>query len=115
MTAILLEIIFTVAISRAFSLPLHDVITGDSPISPLQLSPSVHQIPNGSKEAVGKNESETNSCDSRSDDGCDGVVCSLSCGQSQIVTLVDAFASTYHAAYRSVQLWLYFDLLIISI
>lgn len=96
MTGILLEIIFTVAISRAFSLPLHDVITGGSPISPPQLSPSIHQMPSGCEGGavrLGHDSTLPNKY-------------SLSCGQSQIATFVDAFMSTHCAAYRSVQLLL---------
>ncbi len=74
MTAILLEIVFTAALARAFALPLSQLITGASP------------LPTTDKQECIENEALTEY--------------KLTAGQAQIATLVDVFAATYTAAYR---------------
>lgn len=104
MTAILLEIVFTTAIARTFSLPLQDIITKGNPTITPHLPLPLHQMPAGSKEGVKMNRTVSNS--SRGDKEITKTTStySTSIGQSQIATLVDAFMSTYNAAYRSVYL-----------
>ncbi|XP_064391978.1 glucokinase regulatory protein-like [Halichondria panicea] len=74
MTAILLEIVFTAALARAFALPLSQLITGAAPL-----------LTTDKQEWI-ENETSTEY--------------KLTAGQSQIATLVDIFAATYRAAYR---------------
>lgn len=77
MTAILLEIVFTAALARAFALPLSQLITGAAPL-----------LTTDKQEWI-ENETSTEY--------------KLTAGQSQIATLVDIFAATYRAAYRCVE------------
>ena len=81
MTAVLLEIVFTAALSRAFSLPLSKLITGTSP-----LHHSNKQVSSEEREGI--------------ENGLLGERYSLSDGQLEIVSLVDAFAVTYSSAYK---------------
>lgn len=76
MTAILLEIIFTAALSRTFSLPLSQLITGASPLH---------------------HSSDTKDY---TEDGHSTDNYSLTPSQQEIVTLVDIFAATYSSAYK---------------
>ena len=81
MTAVLLEIVFTAALSRAFSLPLSKLIIGTSP-----LHHSSKQVSSEEREVI--------------ENGLLGERYSLSDGQLEIVSLVDAFAVTYSSAYK---------------
>ena len=81
MTAILLEIVFTAALSRAFSLPLSKLITGTSPLH------------HGNKQVSSKEKEGT-------ENGLLAERYSLTNSQLEIVSLVEAFAVTCSSAYK---------------
>ena len=93
MTAILLDIIFTTALSRAFNVSIHNLLSAAEQNEKFKNTLSQESnIANG--EMVAMHSSNGSSLDK--------TVNSLSQSQLEICTLVDAFAATYNAAYRSV-------------
>lgn len=86
MTAILLNIIFTLALSRAYSIPLAKLLHDPSPCERGE-----GHIPDlGSNDDLGMklHGSEESSCHK------------LSQGEAEVAILVDAFNATYNSAYR---------------
>ena len=98
MTAILLDIIFITALSRACAISLDKLL---SPTQGARLDntlPLEPDIKNGEPTPLPR----SNPC-AVNDSGLspDRMVSSLSRGQLEVATIVDAFAATYNAAYRS--------------
>ena len=92
MTAILLDTVFTLAISRAFSLPLSAL-----------LHPVQDSLCNGNVPAAGRVPVLISSA-GESTDGVSEKSCHMmNRGQGDVARLVDAFSDTYRAAYRSVK------------
>ena len=93
MTAILLDIIFMTALSRAFNVPIHKLLS--SAEEDEKFKNTVLQEPSiANGETVAMHSSNGSSLGK--------TVSLLSQSQLEICTLVDAFAATYNAAYRSV-------------
>lgn len=93
MTAILLDIIFMTALSRAFNVSIHNLLSAAE--QDKKLKNTLLQEPNiANGEIVTIHSSNGSSLDK--------IVSSLSQSQLEIASLVDAFAATYNAAYRSV-------------
>ena len=87
MTAILLNVVFSLALSRAYSIPLSQLL--GIPDSHL---PGRIPSPHSTGSDVTRNGTET-----------DGSSCHmLSQGESEAALIVDAFQATYTSAYRSV-------------
>jgi hypothetical protein len=86
MTAILLDIIFMTALSRAFSVPIHNLLS--SAEQDKKSNDTLLHEPNVANPSNGSSSDKT--------------VSSLPQSQLEIATLVDAFVATYNAAYRSV-------------
>ena len=96
MTAILLDIIFITALSRAFNTPVVDSLT--SLAFQGEQENSSKQKPSSTVSADGGMScpaAESGSCESQ-----ERAAASLSLGQLQVASVVDAFAATYLAAYR---------------
>lgn len=87
MTAILLNVVFSLAISRSYSIPLSQLLG-----TPDLYLPSHIPSPSSSDSDVTQNGTETegNSCHL------------LSQGEREVALIVDAFQATYTSAYRSV-------------
>ena len=93
MTAILLDIIFMTALSRAFNVSIHSLLSAAEQDEKFKNTLSQESsITNGEMVAM----------HSSNDSSLDKTVNLLSQSQLEICTLVDAFAATYNAAYRSV-------------
>ena len=90
MTAILLDTIFMTALSRAFHVSIHELLSSAKQEEGYKNTPS--NIAN-SETAAGHSSNGPLS---------DVTVSSLSQSQLEVATIVDAFAATYNAAYRSV-------------
>ena len=96
MTAILLDIIFITALSRAFNISVVDSLT--SLASQGEQENSSKQKPSSTVSADGGMTfpaAENGSCESQ-----ERAAASLSLGQLQVASVLDAFAATYLAAYR---------------
>ena len=94
MTAILLDIIFMTALSRAFNVSIHKLLS----------STRQEEGPNNTlllQEPSTTTNDETIAVHSSNGSSSDKSVSSLSRGQLEVATIVDAFAATYNAAYRS--------------
>ena len=89
MTAIILDTIFLLAFSRAFSVPLTGLLN-----IPASLVPSDSKVPIPDLGSNGR--------DSHVGVGGDKTVHILERGESEVGMVIDAFSSTYNAAYRSV-------------
>lgn len=94
MTAILLDIIFITALSRAFSVSI------DKLTSPAQQEDGLENIP--SQEPNVTNGETVAAILSSGGVSPDKTIHSLSKSQLEVAMLVNAFAATYNAAYRSV-------------
>ena len=93
MTAILLDIIFMTALSRAVNVSIHSLLSAAE--QDTKLKNTLLQEPNiANGEIVAIHSSNGSSLDK--------TVSSLSQSGLEIASLVDAFAATYNAAYRSV-------------
>jgi hypothetical protein len=93
MTAILLDIIFMTALSRAFNISIHNLLS--SAEQDEKSKNTLLQEPNiANGEMVAAHPSNGSSSDK--------TISSLRQSQLEIATLVDAFVATYNAAYRSV-------------
>lgn len=94
MTAILLNVIFTAALSQTFAIPLEKFLTPSGAISSdsttnynLSLTNEISSnLKNGSSSATELKHTHATQV--------------LTAGQSLIASIVDGFAATYHAAYR---------------
>ncbi len=87
MTVLLLNVVFSLAFSRAFSIPLSELLCIPESFLPSH-TPSLGS--NGSSVMGNGTRSEETCCHS------------LSEGESEVALLVDAFQATYNSAYRSV-------------
>ena len=93
MTAILLDIIFMTALSRAFSVSIYRLLSSTKQEDGLRNALS--QEPNIT-------DGETVAVHSSNGSSRDKSVSSLPQSQLEVAAIVDAFAATYNAAYRSV-------------
>ena len=91
MTAILLDTIFMTALSRAFTVSIHKLLSSDKQEEGYKNTPS--NIANSETTAAVHSSNGPLS---------DVTVSSLSQSQLEVATVVDAFAATYNATYRSV-------------
>ena len=97
MTAILLDIIFITAFSRAFSVSIHKLLSSAKQEDGLENTLSQEpNITDGETVAVHSSHSSP-----------DKSVSSLPQSQLEVAMIVDAFAATYNAAYRSVLVWVH--------
>ena len=98
MTAILLDIVFTLALSRAFDLPLSSLLLSLPPHSPTSSKQSRHTLAPSSNAVGGTGiETQRNGTEHLNDKGCCHM---LEEGEKDVALLVDAFSATYNAAYR---------------
>lgn len=103
MTAILLDIVFITAISRALNMSIHKIISSTK-------REDVHE--NVLSQEPNVTNHETVAVHSSNSVSPDKAVSSLSQSQLEVANIVDAFAATYNAAYRSVSVHL--DIVFIS-
>lgn len=93
MTAILLDTIFMTALSRVFSVSIHKLISSDKPEDGLE------NIVAPSRETLAVTDEFT--ILPSNGPSMDKAVHSISPSRLEVATIVDAFAATYNAAYRS--------------
>ena len=95
MTAIMLDVIFITALSRAFNISVDKLLS--------TTSQDGGRVGNSPKPRASSTVDEENSLTVENGD-CEcpkrRVTSSLSPGQLQIASVLDCFAATYHAAYR---------------
>ena len=92
MTAILLDTIFMTALSRAFGISMHKLLSSTKQEDGLENTLSQEpNITDGETVAACSNSSSP-----------DKSVSSLHQSQLEVAAVVDAFGATYNAAYRSV-------------
>ena len=87
MTVILLNTVFSLAFSRAYSIPISELLGVPYSVLPRHIPSTLHS---GDSSAVGNGTEVGQNC------------CHyLSRGESEVALMVDAFHATYTSAYRS--------------
>ena len=99
MTALLLDVIFSLAISRAFSIPLSKFLDIPPSFLPSECSSNLIPVLGSNQNSVEQNGKEIatleNGKEMRTSE-----LHELSQGQHQVALCVDAFSATYNSAYR---------------
>ena len=89
MTAILLDVVFTLAVARAYSIPLSELLGTACDSSPIPIpSAGETQVGNGTPLRDGEGETEG------------GRHLGLTVGEREAAALLDVFNLTYTSAYR---------------
>lgn len=102
MTAVLLDIVFSLALARAFLIPLSKLLSVPHSILPSQCNDSHVPVLGSNNPLAGtgmKLQGGGSGVEGSSNCSCQ----KLSKGQSEVAFMVDAFMATYSAAYRSEQ------------
>ena len=96
MTVLLLNIVFSLALSRAFSIPLSEFLGLPATFLPQSLVPNFSSNGTGdSQTGVGKGSNDDNN-------KAEWTHYALDEGEREVAAMVDAFGMTYSSAYRSV-------------